>query len=134
MLSAKIVAQKPSGRVMPAASPLQLVAAAWVGTVAGHDISIVTATRRLSPPDHRAIELLDDKYVHRIVYLCVVQTFTSTPPTATALRGRNRLGRSLTGSTSPSLNSQRASSGQSPVASCGRHRRASLRSSVERVP
>jgi hypothetical protein len=65
---------------MPAASPLQLVAAAWVGAVADHEVSITTATRRLSPPDHRTIELLDDKYLHRIMHLCVVQTLTSTPP------------------------------------------------------
>src|SRR5260370_36583958 len=80
MLSAKIVAQKPSGRVMPAASPLQLVAAAWLGTVVDHDISIVNARRRLSPPADRTIELVDDKYLHRIVHLCVVQTFTSASP------------------------------------------------------
>src|SRR5260370_41768779 len=81
MLSAKIVAQKPSGRVMPAASPLQLVAAAWVGSVADHDIRVITtATRRLRGPDHRTIGLVDDKYVHSIVHLCLVQTFRSTPP------------------------------------------------------
>jgi hypothetical protein len=69
MLSAKIVAQKPSGRVMPTGSPLQLVAAARDGAVADHDISITAATRRLIPPDHRTIELFDDKYLHRIVHL-----------------------------------------------------------------
>src|SRR5258706_16238118 len=77
MLSAKIVAQKPSGRVMPAASPLQLVAAAWAGVVADHDISIITAvTRRLRSPDQRTMELIDDKFEQRIVHLCVIPTFS----------------------------------------------------------
>jgi hypothetical protein len=75
---------------MPAASPLQSVAAAWVGAVAHHDISSTSASRRLSPPDHRTIEGVDDevdgkqvdgKYLHRIAHLCVIQTLISTPPT-----------------------------------------------------
>src|SRR5260370_42362476 len=74
------VARKPSGRVRRAASPLQLVAAPWLGPAVDHDISIVNGRRRLSPPADRTIELVDDKYLHRIVHLCVVQTFTSTSP------------------------------------------------------
>ena len=71
MLSAKTVAQKPSGRVTPAEPPLQ--SAAWAGVVADHGISIITAvTRRLRPPDRRTMELIDDKYVHSIVHLCIV--------------------------------------------------------------
>src|ERR1700730_6748371 len=79
MLSAKTVAQKPSGRVMPAESPSQRVAAAWAGTVADHDISISPATRRPRPPEPRSIEFVDDKYVHGIVNLSfrLRQIFTS---------------------------------------------------------
>jgi hypothetical protein len=63
----KIVAQKPSGRVMPAALPLQSFA--WVGVVADHDISIITAaTKTLRPPDRRAMKLIDDKYLDSIVH------------------------------------------------------------------
>src|SRR3979490_330450 len=75
MLSVKIVAQKPSGRVMPAASLLQFVAAAWAGIVADHDI-ITAATTRLRLPDHRTMELIGNKYVHSIVHLCVIPTFS----------------------------------------------------------
>src|SRR5260221_4228234 len=83
MLSAKIVAQKPSGRVMPAASPLQLVAAAWAGGVADHNRIITPATRRLRGLDHRTIGRVDDKddkYVHSIVHLHMVKAPESTPP------------------------------------------------------
>jgi hypothetical protein len=73
MLSAKIVAQKPSGRVMPAVSSLQLVAAAWVGIVADHHISVViVVTTRLHLPNRRTMELTDDKYAHSIVHLSVI--------------------------------------------------------------
>src|ERR1700674_697383 len=82
-----MVAQKPSGRVIPAASPLQLAAAAWVGSVADHDISSITsATRRRRPPNHRTIEPIEGKYVNSIVHLYVVQTAVrgSKPPSISA--------------------------------------------------
>jgi hypothetical protein len=58
---------------MPAASPLQLTAAAWAGVVADHDDSIIAAvTRRLRRQDEQKAEPIDDKYVHGIAHLRAV--------------------------------------------------------------
>jgi hypothetical protein len=74
------VAQKPLGRVMPTALPLQSVAAAWAGAVADHDISIITAvTKKPRPPDQRTIELINDKFFQGIAYLRVILRLSPEP-------------------------------------------------------
>jgi hypothetical protein len=68
-LSAKIAAQKPSGRVIPAASPLQ--SAAWTGVAADQDVSIMiaVATKLCCLQNRRTIELSDEEYVRNIDHL-----------------------------------------------------------------
>src|SRR5882757_9457588 len=79
MLSAKIVAQKPSGRVTPTASPLQSVVAAWLGSIP-HEVTSISAAAATGPHDHRTIEPTGNRHVCVIEQLRIVQTFAPKCP------------------------------------------------------